>query len=102
MIVSEEQVRNVLKMRRELKTENKRATKTPDSKGELSKLSSHTRVIKLVKSSLSEATEVRKKRVAALKEHIAKGKYQPTGTHIASKMVNRSLVDSTMVQVNFK
>ncbi len=102
MIVSEDQVRNVLKIHSESKTEIKHAAKAPKAKGDLSRLSSHAQAIKLVKLSLSESPEVRKERVTALKDHIAQGKYQPAPTHIASKMVNRSLVDSALVQVNFK
>jgi flagellar biosynthesis anti-sigma factor FlgM len=102
MIVSEEQVRNVLKMQRQLKVENIQASKTPRNKTELPKLSSHTPEVNLVKMSLFNAPEIRNEKVAKLKEHIAQGKYHPTGTHIASKMVNRSLVDSTLALVNFK
>jgi len=101
MIVSEEQVRNVLIMQRELKAENKRASVAP-VKGELSKLPSRTQEINIVKASLSDAPEIRTERVAAIKDHIAQGNYQPTGTRIASKMVNRSLVDSALVQINLK
>lgn len=99
MIVSEEQVQNVLKIQRELKAENIQASKTPLNKTELSKIASQ---LKLVKGSLSGAPEVRRERVSAIKDTITQGKYQPASSHIASKMVNRSLVDSTLVRVNFK
>lgn len=101
MIVSEEQVRNVLKIHRELKAENKRAAKTP-IKGNLPMLSSRAQEMKIVKVTLSDTPEIRTERVAALKNNIAQGNYQPTSNHIASKMVNRSLVDSALVQVNLK
>ncbi|NLW48677.1 MAG: flagellar biosynthesis anti-sigma factor FlgM [Firmicutes bacterium] len=102
MIVSEEQVRNVLKMQGQLKIENVRASKIPRNKAELPKLSPHAPEVKLVKMSLFNAPEIRNEKVAKLKENINQGTYQPTGAHIASKMVNRSLVDSTLASVNFK
>lgn len=101
MIVSEEQVRNVLIMHRELKAENKRASIAP-TKGELPKLSSHAQEVTIVKVSLSNAPDIREERVAAIKDDIAQGSYQPTSNRIASKMVNRSLVDSALGWVNFK
>ena len=96
MIVSEEQVRNVLKMHHQLLTENKQASRMPEANTKLSDLSFHTQEIKSIKSSLSNTSDVRKDRVAALKNNITQGKYQPTAIHIASKMVNRSLVDNTL------
>jgi flagellar biosynthesis anti-sigma factor FlgM len=102
MIVSDEQVRNVLMMQRQLKIENKQASRTPKDQAELPNFSSPVPEINLVKRSLSNTPEVRNEKVAKLKEHITQGKYQPTCSHIASKMVNRSLVDSTLTMVNFK
>ncbi len=102
MIVSEEQVQNVLLMQHQLKAENRQASKTPETKAELPRLSAHTSEVNLVKTSLLNAPEVRKEKVATLKDHIAQGKYQPNPTHIASKMVNRSLVDNALVRVNFE
>ncbi len=101
MIVSEEQVRNVLKIQHDLKSENRRASKAP-AKDKLPKLSSHAQEMNIIKVSLSDAPEIRMERVAELKDNIAQGNYQPTGTRIASKMVNRSLVDSALVQANLK
>lgn len=101
MIVSEEQVRNVLKMHHQLQAENRPAAKMPETNTELSNLSTHTQEISSIMLSLSKTSDVRKERVAALKSNIIQGKYQPTAVHIASKMVNRSLVDNTLVQVNF-
>mgnify|MGYP000899672162 FL=1 len=101
MIVSEEQVRNVLKIHYQLRAENKIASQQPKTKTELPNPSSRNREVKFVKVSLSDSSDIRKERVAALKDYIAQGKYQPTAIHIASKMVNRSLVDNTLVQVDF-
>ncbi len=101
MIVSEEQVRNVLKIHYQLQAENKNASQQPKTRTELPNLSSSTQEIKFVKVSLSDSSDIRKERVAALKDNIAQGKYQPTAIHIASKMINRSLVDNTLVQVDF-
>lgn len=101
MIVSEEQVRNVLKMQRQLIIENKQASRKPKDQTELSNLSTLVPEINLVKMSLSNTPEVRNEKVAKLKENITQGKYQPTGSRIASKMVNRSLVDSALT-LNFK
>lgn len=101
MIVSEEQVRNVLKMQRDLKAENQLAAKTCNNKARLSTLSS-AQDLKLINVSLAEAPEVREEKVALIKDYIKQGKYQPASTHIASKMVNRSLVDSAMVKIDFE
>ncbi|MGE5607250.1 MAG: flagellar biosynthesis anti-sigma factor FlgM [Bacteroidota bacterium] len=101
MIVSEEQVRNVLKIHYQLQAENKNASRKPKAETVLPDLSSRNQEIKFVKVSLADSSDIRKERVAALKDNIAKGKYQPTAIHIASKMVNRSLVDNTLVKVNF-
>lgn len=102
MIVSEEQVRNVLKIHYQLQAENKNASRKPDAKTDLPKPSPRAQDLKFVKVSLSDNSDIRKERVAALKDNIVQGKYQPTAIHIASKMVNRSLVDSTLVKVNFR
>lgn len=101
MIVSEEQVRNVLLLQRQMKIENKHASKTPATKAALPKLSSHVQEVNLVKASLSNSPEVRNERIAKLKEHINQGKYQPACAHIASKMVNRILVDNALIRVDF-
>lgn len=101
MIVSEEQVRNVLKIHHQLQAENRNASRMPEANTKPSNLSSHTQDISSIKLSLSKTADVRKERVAALKSNIMQGKYRPTAIHIASKMVNRSLVDNTLVQVNF-
>lgn len=101
MIVSEEQVRNVLKIHYQLQAENKNASREPKDKTEFPNLSSCSREINFIKGSLADTSDIRKDRVAALKDNIAQGRYQPTAIHIASKMVNRSLVDNTLVKVNF-
>lgn len=101
MIVSEEEARNVLKIRYQLQAENKNVSCKPEVETELPNLSSCTREINFIKISLADTPNIRKDRVAALKDNIAQGRYQPTAIHIASKMVNRSLVDNTLVKVNF-
>lgn len=101
MIVSEEQVRNALKIHYQLQAENKNASRKPKTKNELPNLPLRAGEMNFLKVSLADASDIRKERVAALKDNIAQGKYQPTALHIASKMVNRSLVDNTLVQVNF-
>lgn len=101
MIVSEEQVRNVLKIHYQLQAENKNASRRPEAETKLPNPSPCDQDIKFVKVSLSDHSDIRMERVASLKDNIVQGKYQPTAIHIASKMVNRSLVDNTLVQVNF-
>lgn len=101
MIVSEEEARNVLKIHCQLQAENKNASRKPEAKTELPNLAAITREINFIKGSLADTPNIRKERVATLKDNIAQGRYQPTAIHIASKMINRSLVDNTLVKVNF-
>lgn len=101
MIVSEEQVQNVLKMQRDLKVENRHAAKTCNNRTKLPIISS-AQDLNLASASLAKAPEVREEKVAIIKDYIKQGKYQPAATHIASKMVNRSLVDNTLIKTNFE
>lgn len=100
MIVSEDQVRNVLKLQQLLQAGIKQAPQIGETEPKFANLSPDTK--RIINVSLSDTSDIiRKERVAAIKTSIAQGKYQPTAIHIASKMVNRSLVDNTLVQFNF-
>ncbi len=100
MIISEEQIGNILKIQTGLNI--KKGYSQTKSNTKSIEPSSRSAELKLVKSVLLESPEIRQERIALIKENIAQGDYRLTARTIASKMITRSLADSTLNDHNLK
>lgn len=92
MIISTSQVQTVLKLQRAYKNNCKVETvSTP--KADSLQLSNRAQEMKMAKEMVLKSPDLRADKVNELKKQIQAGKYQVSSEEIASKMVDRSLVD---------
>ena len=94
MIISNSQVQTVLKAN--YTNYQKRAQvfeKAPLNKADVLVLSNRAKELGIAKEQVLKSPEVRADRINELKKLIQDGNYNVSGTEIAQKMINRSLVD---------
>ena len=95
MIISNSQVQTVLKLNG-LNNYQKRTQsyeKVPLNKADVLVLSNRAKELGVAKEQVLKSPDVRADRETNLKNLIQDGNYQISGTEIAQKMINRSLVD---------
>lgn len=93
MIISTQQVQSILKLQSSFVNKNRNLESIAVSKMDTLELSGRAQEMKLAKEMVLKSPEVRADKILELKKLIQEGNYQVSGNEIASKMINRSLVD---------
>jgi len=92
MIISSQQVSNIIKLQSVFKKQKVNETVAP-SKTDILELSARVQELKLAKEMVLKFPDVRADKILELKKRIQEGTYQVSGEEVAAKMINRSLVD---------
>lgn len=94
MIISSSQVQNILKLQMNAyRQSGLQVEEVSASKGDTLVLSNTAQDMKLAGEVILKSPDVRADKVNKLKSQIAAGDYQISSSEIASKLVDRSLVD---------
>jgi flagellar biosynthesis anti-sigma factor FlgM len=93
MIVSSQQVQNAIKVQRHSQPKRKVSRIDSGLKPDKLELSNHAQELRRTTDLVLKSPDVRADKIDKLKKQIQAGGYHRTGAEIASKMVDRSLVD---------
>jgi negative regulator of flagellin synthesis FlgM len=93
MIISSQQVQNILKVQRNSQPTRKLGRIDDNLKPDKLELSDHAQELKRTVDLVLKSPDIRADKMDEIKKQIQAGEYHRTGTEIASKMVDRSLVD---------
>ena len=93
MIISSQQVQNIMKVQRNSQPTRKTARAGMNLKPDKLELSDQAREMKRTVDLVLKSPDVRADKVGELKKQIQAGTYQRSGAEIATKMVDRSLAD---------
>jgi len=93
MIISNQQVQSILKLQTTTLNKQKAADEVLKNKQDTLELSSCAQDLKSTKEIALKSPDIRTDKINELKSNIQAGRYQISGTEIALKMIDRSLVD---------
>ncbi|HYH03244.1 MAG TPA: flagellar biosynthesis anti-sigma factor FlgM [Bacillota bacterium] len=93
MIVSGQQVERLLKVQQTTYVKKRMDRIATGNKTDIFELSNYAQELKTATDLVLKSTEVRADKIDELKKQIKNGTYQISGTDIAAKMIDRSLVD---------
>jgi negative regulator of flagellin synthesis FlgM len=93
MIISSQQVQNVMKLQQNSQLKKKAGRIAHELKPDKLELSNYAQEIQRTTDLVLKSPNIRADKIDELKKQIQAGDYHRTGAEIASKMVDRSLVD---------